>query len=113
LVGRPSAQRLELAHDAVAAVDRIGELVAVVPEALTDRIACPADDLVDARDRVGIADADDADIALADLAGPLELHAKLVRRDVSWAGDAGGALVELLVDAVAHIDVATEEVLIV
>ena len=77
---RPVAQRLELAHHAVAAVDGVVKLVAGVAEALAHLVARPGDDLVDVRDRVRVADADHADIALADLAGALELDPKLVRR---------------------------------
>src|SRR5260370_5563881 len=55
---------------------------------------------------------DQADKALAELAGAFELGAQLHGGNVSRPGDPGGAFVILLVTALVHIDVAAEEVFI-
>src|SRR6266436_9862472 len=56
--------------------------------------------------------ADDADIAFTDFARAFELHPQFGRRNVSGSGYADGALVVLLVAALAHVDVAPEEMFV-
>src|SRR6185503_2465942 len=111
LVRRPVLERLELAHDAVAAVDGVVELVAILAEALAHLVARPGDDLVHVPNGVRVADADHADVALADLARALELDAEFRRRLEARAGDARGLLRHLLVAALGHVERAAGDVL--
>ena len=61
----------------------------------------------------GIADADHSDVALADLPGAFELHAKLGRPDELRARDPRGLLGDLLVAALRHVERAAGDVLVV
>src|SRR5262249_52731153 len=54
--------------------------------------------------------ADHADVAFADLAGPLHLDLQLPGRSEARAGDATGAVVILLVSALAHVEAATKHI---
>src|SRR5262249_35902726 len=109
----PVLERLQLAEDAIAAVHGVGQLVAVLPETLAHRRPRPGDDVVDAGDGVRVAHAGEADVALSDLARALQLHPQLGSRDEAGPGDASRAVVELLVDALAHVDVPAQEVFVV
>src|SRR5260370_28236298 len=88
------------------------QFVAAVAEAFDDLLPRPGGDEIDVGDRVRVTHADDADIALADLARPFELDLQFGRRNVSGPGNADGALIVLLVMAPAHVDVAAEEILV-
>jgi hypothetical protein len=79
LVRGPVAQRLELAHHAVAAVDRVPELVPVAPK--RSRTLSRAQPITWSTCAIvyGIADADHPDVTLADLAGTFELDPELAR----------------------------------
>src|SRR5271166_4357450 len=105
-------QRPERAEDGVAAIDGVIQLVARRAEALGRLLPGPGDDRVDILDRVRVAHPDQPDTALAELAGAFELGAQLCRGGVFRPGNAGRALVILLVAALSHIDVAAEEVFI-
>ena len=107
------AHRFQVAHDAVLAVDVVEELVGLAREALLDLAAGPADHPVDVADRVRVADADDADEPLADLARALQLDLRAAHgRDEHLTGDTGGLLVDLLVAAAGHVERAAGEVLV-
>src|SRR5215472_5988442 len=88
------------------------QLVAGLPEAFGDLLSRPAGHEIYVRNRVGVAHADDADIALADLARSFELDPQFGGRNVAGSGDADGALVILLVMAPAHVDVAAEKMFV-
>src|ERR1700730_18602221 len=112
LMRRRGFQRLQLAQNGIAAIYREMQLPAALAE-LFDRLpARPGDDLVDMGDRIGVAPPDNADIALADLARSLELDPQFGSRGIARPGDPGGALVVLLVMAVAHVDMPAEEVFV-
>jgi hypothetical protein len=96
--------RLQVAHDAVASINGVMQLVARVAEALAHLVARPGDDVVDVRDGVRIANADHADITLADLARAFELDAKLFGATKPRARDTRGLLRDLLVAAFGHVE---------
>src|SRR5262249_34408714 len=110
------AARFARAEDRLTAVAGKWQLVTAMgpggAKALDDLLPRPAGHQVDMLDRIGIAHADDADIALADLARAFELYAQFVGRHITRPGDPDCPLVILLVAAVAHIDMAAEEVLV-
>src|SRR5439155_8151518 len=88
-------QRLAVTENGVAAIDGEMQLVAAVAEALGDLLPRPGGDGIDVGDGVWVTHADDADIALADLARAFELDPQLGCRNVAGPGYADGALVVL------------------
>ena len=70
---RRRLQRLAVAENGVAAVDGEMQFVAAIAEAFDDLLARPGGNQIDVGDRVRVTHADDADIALADLARAFEL----------------------------------------
>ena len=93
----PVFHGLEIAHDAIATVDDVMQLVAAIAESLTHLRSRPADDVVDVGDRVRVADADESDIAFADPAGAFQLDAEFRRRHKLRACDARRLGIELFV----------------
>ena len=111
-MGRRCLLRLAVAENGVAAIDAEMQFVPAVAKAFGDLLPRPGGDEIDVRDRVRVAHADDADVALADLARAFELHPQFGCQNVAGPGHADGALVILLVMAPAHVDVAAEEMFV-
>jgi hypothetical protein len=107
------ADRFGLSHHAVLAVDVEVQLVSAVGRFLPNLAAAPLDHAVDVGDRVGVTHGGDPEEALAHAARAFELHPDRFRANELRAGDARRALVELLVAAVAHVQHASCEVLVV
>ena len=80
------------------------ELVARLPKSLADFVSRPGNDAVDVSDGVRVADAAEADIALAHLARAFELHAHDVGGNEARTGDSRRSVVELLIAAMRHIE---------
>src|SRR6516164_11733000 len=111
-MARGRLEGLELPEDSVAAVDGVVEFIRGRIKTLGRLAAGPVDDRVDILDRIGIAHTDHPNVTLTDFAGAFELGAQLRGGDVFGADNAGGALVILLVAALAHIDMAAEKVFV-
>src|SRR5207249_6329351 len=113
LVSRGITPGLGRAHDAVAAVHVVVELVAPtrLAPALLHLRARPADDGVDVADRVRIADPRDGHRSLADLPRAFQLDAIDGVAPEVEPTDSGGALVDLLVATVRHVQRTAGDVL--
>src|SRR5262249_33651068 len=113
LVCRYIAPRLRGAHDAVAPVDVVVELVARARRApaLLHLRTRPADHRVDVADRVRIANSRDGHRALADLAGTFQLDVIDRIAPELEAADSCGALAALLVATMRHVEQAARDVL--
>src|SRR3974390_3404408 len=74
LVARLVVEGFEFAHDAVAAIHGVLQLVATIAEALMHLAARPGDHVVDLRNCVRVAQTNHADMALPDFTGAFPFH---------------------------------------
>ena len=99
-------QRLQITHDPIASVDVVVQLIAGLTKTGTHLLAGPLNHFVHIGNGVRIADAAQADKALAHFARAFQLHPDLGIRQEPGAGHPCRALVELLVVAVRHVKLA-------